>query len=130
MNLRKRYNKEKARINKSQKSGISSAECDAIKGELRLQFLQWIDPFLKPRKTCTNFRTTLRELANSDILDDEGEESDIDEDTVETISREITQENDFDVEDQVESISGSTSPSLTSQNKMVRNEIFLKQQEG
>ena len=45
----------KTRIKKSYKSGVATAKSEGIRGELKLQFLRWIDPFLKQRKSVSNF---------------------------------------------------------------------------
>ena len=58
-NIRKRFNKARNRIKASSKSGISTNESKDIADiPTGYEFLQWLTPYINPRKTKNNFVVT------------------------------------------------------------------------
>jgi len=104
-NLRKRYNKEKAKIKKLLKSGGATTGSEAMIGELKLQFLQWIEPFLKPRKSLSCYINSTAELSEGnhplEYDEDDEEECSVEQDDditeVQNCNRELDNKQEIEV---------------------------------
>ena len=68
-NLRKRYNKEKQKIKKASKSGISTVESKAIKDSGRYRFLQWLDQYIAPRPRPSRCSINETKMICDDFVD-------------------------------------------------------------
>ena len=88
-NLRNKYSREKKKVRQVKVSGSGSKEVDDVKSELSGMFpyLQWLDPYVKERKTKTNFNS---EIQDDDASDSESEVSDIRMDSSGTPDAEIS----------------------------------------
>ena len=73
-NIRKRFNKARNRIKTSSKSGISTKESKDIADiPTGYKFLQWLTPYINPRKTKNNFVVT-EEASSQDFRGNSGDE--------------------------------------------------------
>ena len=104
-NLRKRYNKEKAKFKKLLKSGGVTADSETMVGELKLQFLQWIEPFLKPRKSPSSYVNSVTDSSEGnhqlEYDEDDEEESSVEQDDdiaeVQNCNRELDNKREIEV---------------------------------
>jgi len=83
INLRKRYNKERARIRKYLKLGIATAESEALRGEIKLKFLRWIDPFLRHRRLFSKSRKPFPDSSEGRLQLEYDEDNEVDDDDIE-----------------------------------------------
>lgn len=72
--MRNRYSREKKKIRKVKVSGTGLQEVDEVKSELSdlFPYLQWLEPYIKERKTKTNFNAAQddeNEVSENEVSD-------------------------------------------------------------
>ena len=96
INLRKRYNKERARIKKYLRLGIATAENEVLRGEIKLKFMKWIDPFLRHRRLFSKSRKPFPDSNEGRLQLEYEEDNEDDDDDIED-----DDDDDYDDEESV-----------------------------
>lgn len=80
-NLKKRYSKRRQAVLKASKSGSGKSDVVIVQDQLKdYEFLAWINPFIKTRRSKSNFEIMeVSTSANVDDAEEEDDDSDINE---------------------------------------------------